>query len=571
MSNPSQTLTNEELQASNVALKAQVEYLAKQVVQLTKMKLRIADTPEESDEEQEIETHPTGDSNTNTGGSSHEKGTTDFKRLRRPLGSRGRAEGSPAAEPPRSHAVSDRASDVRSDHHRWVLPPLPRGSSPPFAYRLPHVGAAAEGAAVRSEPRRCRLRAVARSAAAELRSRLLSPRNRRCRRWFEEIVDPCSSRSDRAGASALRQLKSFEMAEDGKFRIEKFDGTDFSWWRMQIEDLLVQKDLDVVLGDKPEKMSDADWAGLDRKAMSMIRLSLTKNVAFNILKEKTAKGIMDALSNMYDKPFAANKVFLIRELVNTKMKEGTSVTEHINKLNSILARLLSVGIKFDDEVQALLLLSSLPDSWSGTVTAVTGSVSDEEVTLTCCEESNVDSWVMDSGASFHATHSGEALQNLVIRDFGKVRLADDRALDVTGMGDMVLKTSVGLWTLKDVRVIPALKKSLISVRQFDEQGHEVKFRDGQWKVVKGNLVMARGRKRGSLYTVEIPSEGVTVPVQKKNEIRFTESRGQNKDVPGSGSVRLQWEPVGTEDESGADFAVTDVLELGRASTGLSVV
>ncbi|VFQ84128.1 unnamed protein product [Cuscuta campestris] len=278
---------------------------------------------------------------------------------------------------------------------------------------------------------------------------------------------------------------------------------------MQIEDLLVQKDLDVVLGDKPEKMSDADWAGLDRKAMSVIRLSLTKNVAFNILKEKTAKGIMDALSNMYEKPSAANKVFLIRELVNTRMREGTSVTEHINKLNSILSRLASVGIKFDYEVQALLLLSSLPDSWSRTATAVTGSVgpdgftfdqirdlvlgedvrrkssgessgellhvgrgrrnsrgstSDEGVTLTCCEESNVDSWVMDSGASFHATHSGEALQNLVVGDFGKVRLADDSALEVTGMGDMVLKTSVGFWTLKDVRVVPALKKSLISGR-----------------------------------------------------------------------------------------------------------
>ncbi|VFQ66026.1 unnamed protein product [Cuscuta campestris] len=370
------------------------------------------------------------------------------------------------------------------------------------------------------------------------------------------------------------------LQEDGKFRIEKFDGTDFSWWKMQIEDLLVQKDLDVVLGDKREKMSDADWAGLDRKAMSVIRLSLTKNVAFNILKEKTAKGIMEALSNMYEKPSAANKVFLIRELVNTRMKEGTSVTEHINKLNSILARLLSVGIKFDDKVQALLLLSSLPDSWSGTVTAVIGSVgpdeftfdqirdlvlgedvrrkssgessgellyvgrgrrnsrgsgsrnrqrsqsktrdssgvtcwkckevghfrnqcpndkkvniaessaSDEEVLLTCCAESSVDSWVMDSGASFHATHSSEALQNLVIRDFGKVRLADDRALE----------------------------------------GHEVKFRDGQWKVVKGNLVMARGRKSGSLYLVELPSEGVTAPVQKRNKVRFTESRGQNKVV-----------------------------------------
>jgi len=69
----------------------------------------------------------------------------------------------------------------------------------------------------------------------------------------------------------------------------------------------------------------------------------------------------------------------------------------------------------------------------------------------------------------------EALQNLVIGDFGKARLADNKTLDVTGMSDIVLKTPVGLWTLKVVRVVPSLRKSLISVRQLDGQGHEVKF------------------------------------------------------------------------------------------------
>jgi len=69
---------------------------------------------------------------------------------------------------------------------------------------------------------------------------------------------------------------------------------------------------------------------------------------------------------------------------------------------------------------------------------------------------------------------------------------------------VVLKTPVGFWTLKDVRVVPSLTKSLISVRQSDEQGHEMKFGNQQWKVVKGNLVMVRRRKRGSLYMVELP-------------------------------------------------------------------
>jgi len=55
------------------------------------------------------------------------------------------------------------------------------------------------------------------------------------------------------------------------------------------------------------------------------------------------------------------------------------------------------------------------------------------------------------------------------------------------MGDIVLKTPVGIWTLKDVRFVPSLTKILISIRQLDEQGHDVKFGNQEWKVVKGNI------------------------------------------------------------------------------------
>jgi len=54
-----------------------------------------------------------------------------------------------------------------------------------------------------------------------------------------------------------------------------------------------------------------------------------------------------------------------------------------------------------------------------------------------------------------------------------------------GMGDIVLKTPVGFWTLKDVRVVPSLTKSLISVRQLDEQGHEVMFGNQQMEGRQG--------------------------------------------------------------------------------------
>ena len=125
-------------------------------------------------------------------------------------------------------------------------------------------------------------------------------------------------------------------ADEGKIRLEKFDGTDFGFWKMQIEDYLYQKNLYQPLsGKKPDSMKADEWNLLDRQALGVIRLTLTRNVAFNIAKEKTTAGLMAALSNMYEKPSAANKVHLMRRLFNLKMAEGASVAQHLNELNTV--------------------------------------------------------------------------------------------------------------------------------------------------------------------------------------------------------------------------------------------
>ena len=85
------------------------------------------------------------------------------------------------------------------------------------------------------------------------------------------------------------------MAEDGKFRVEKFNGQNFSLWKMQMEDYLYQKDLYLPLGGKtkmPTGMKDEEWNLLDRKALGTIRLCLVASVAFNISKETMTEGLM---------------------------------------------------------------------------------------------------------------------------------------------------------------------------------------------------------------------------------------------------------------------------------------
>nr|GEW97020.1 reverse transcriptase domain-containing protein [Tanacetum cinerariifolium] len=146
-----------------------------------------------------------------------------------------------------------------------------------------------------------------------------------------------------------------------------------------------------------------------------------------------------------------------------------------------------------------------------------GEIKDKEVNMTagdsddalvCCIENTVEDRIIDSGASFHATYCKEELDRFRLRS-DKVRLADDKTLDIASVRDVSLKTSFGTsWTMKDVRYIGGLKRRLILVGRLDEEGYHVGFGDQQWKVTKGSLVVAHENKRGSMYMVEVYPERI---------------------------------------------------------------
>lgn len=423
--------------------------------------------------------------------------------------------------------------------------------------------------------------------------------------------------------------------EDGSAHsIGKFDGTDYAFWRMQIEDYLYGKKLHQPLSKKPEKMDQDEWELLDRQVLGVIRLTLSKNVAHNVAKEKTTEGLMKVLSDMYEKPSANNKVFLMKKLFHLKMEEGGLVAAHVNEFNTIVNQLSSVEIEFDDEVRALILLASLPNSWEPMRAAVSNSVGTQKLKFNdvrdriLAEEvrridsgetstnsafnvenrgrkpdrnnrsngrsksrngrgqskfrqpaecwncgktghikrncrappkkddnkggganavtreiadalvvsvdsprkseardtatnttkasisyvdSPVDSWVLDSGASFHTTPHQNIMENYVAGNYGKVYLADGLPLDIVGIGDINLKMSDGrVWKITKVRHVPKLMRNLISVGQLDDTGHDVNFGGGAWRVKKGSIVVARGHKRGTLYMTTSYQDTVAV-------------------------------------------------------------
>ena len=109
-------------------------------------------------------------------------------------------------------------------------------------------------------------------------------------------------------------------------------------------------------------MSAEDWKKLDRKDIDTIQLWLDDTVFHHVSNETSSRFLWKKLEDLYERKIASNKAFLIQNLVNHKFKEGESIIEHLNQIQSIVNQLVVMKMVLEDELQTLLLLSSLLES-----------------------------------------------------------------------------------------------------------------------------------------------------------------------------------------------------------------
>ena len=64
-----------------------------------------------------------------------------------------------------------------------------------------------------------------------------------------------------------------------------------------------------------------------------------------------------------------------------KYKDGLSVAEHLNNFQNIINQLATMNMTIEDELQTLLLLGSLPDSWETFVVSVSNFAPNGVLTL----------------------------------------------------------------------------------------------------------------------------------------------------------------------------------------------
>ena len=106
-----------------------------------------------------------------------------------------------------------------------------------------------------------------------------------------------------------------------------------------MHDILVQQGLvRALLGKAKQRftMTDDERSDVDERALSGIQLCLADDVLFNIVSEKTVVGLWKKLKKLYMTKSLTNRIILKIKLYNLHMKEGTTITDHLNTFNTLL-------------------------------------------------------------------------------------------------------------------------------------------------------------------------------------------------------------------------------------------
>jgi hypothetical protein len=99
---------------------------------------------------------------------------------------------------------------------------------------------------------------------------------------------------------------------------------------------------------------------LNRKAVGYIRQWVDQSVFHHVAKEVDAYSPWQKLESLYERKTTQNRAFVIRRFVNLKYKDGHNVTKRLSNFQGLLNELSTTKLALNDEVQALLMLSSLP-------------------------------------------------------------------------------------------------------------------------------------------------------------------------------------------------------------------
>ena len=119
---------------------------------------------------------------------------------------------------------------------------------------------------------------------------------------------------------------------------------------------------------KLEKMTDDEWEELEMKMVSTMRLCPANKLMYDVMDEVSIVAISFKLKSRYMSKSLTNKLNLKQKLYGLKMVECVDLAQHINTFNQLISDMLRINIKFNDEDDAMMLLTSVLASYEHLVT-----------------------------------------------------------------------------------------------------------------------------------------------------------------------------------------------------------
>ena len=172
--------------------------------------------------------------------------------------------------------------------------------------------------------------------------------------------------------------------------IDRFDGTgDFSLWKVRmmahfgvlgLKDILTDEKL---LMDSPvnkeegvdtlketEKKEaegvptiDPVKLGKSEKAKDLIVVNVGNQVLRKICHCETAAAMLTALNTLYTETSLPNRIYLQHKFYTFKMNDSKTIDANVDDFLKLVADLNNLSVEVDEEVQAILLLNSMPQRY----------------------------------------------------------------------------------------------------------------------------------------------------------------------------------------------------------------
>nr|GEW58681.1 ubiquitin carboxyl-terminal hydrolase 12-like [Tanacetum cinerariifolium] len=161
------------------------------------------------------------------------------------------------------------------------------------------------------------------------------------------------------------------------------NGCNYTLWKRKMEDLLYVNRLHqpVFCSEKPERQKEEEWNFLHRQVCAYIRQWVDENVLNHVSEEVNARTLWNKLEQLYAQKTCNYKLFLIKQLMGLRYRDGTAMSDHLIAFQGIIKDLLEIGIKFNEEVQGLWFLGSLPNSWESFRTSLLNLALDGVISL----------------------------------------------------------------------------------------------------------------------------------------------------------------------------------------------